>query len=89
MHVWQIGNERMTLALEWTQQEAYRNEPLTEWLVDGKPAGLTRSGGGLTFATIAGAGHLVSFFELVSSREHSLIEDDRLHTTGRWRRRRW
>lgn len=61
MHVWQIGNERMTLALEWTQQEAYRSEPLTEWLVDGKPAGLTRSGGGLTFATIAGAGHLVSF----------------------------
>lgn len=57
----QIGNERMTLGLEWTQQEAYRSEPLTEWLVDGKPAGLTRSGGGLTFATISGAGHLVSF----------------------------
>ncbi|OJT03161.1 Carboxypeptidase Y -like protein [Trametes pubescens] len=62
-----IGNERMTLGLEWTQQEAYRNEPLRDWLVDGKPAGLTRSGGGLTFATISGAGHLVSSSDSVST----------------------
>ncbi len=64
----QIGNERMTLGLEWMQQEAYRSEPLRDWLVDDKPAGLTRSGGGLTFATISGAGHLVSSFESVPSK---------------------
>ncbi|KAI9066157.1 serine carboxypeptidase [Trametes sanguinea] len=43
-----IGNERMTLALEWTGQEAYRTDKLREWTVDGQAAGVTRSGGGLT-----------------------------------------
>lgn len=49
----------MTLALEWTGQEEFRADELKEWTVDGKPAGVVRSGGGLTYATIAGAGHMV------------------------------
>ncbi len=49
----------MTLALEWTKQEEFRSQPLTEWTVDGQVAGVTRSGGGLTYATISGAGHMV------------------------------
>lgn len=49
----------MTLALEWTKQEEFRNEALREWTVDGQVAGVTRSGGGLTYATISGAGHMV------------------------------
>ncbi|OSC96476.1 serine carboxypeptidase [Trametes coccinea BRFM310] len=56
-----IGNERMTLSLEWTKQGLYRDRPLRPWLVDGDIAGMTRSGGGLTFATIAGAGHLAPY----------------------------
>lgn len=55
----------MTLSLEWTKQGLYRDRPLRPWLVDGDIAGMTRSGGGLTFATIAGAGHLVSGTEMI------------------------
>ena len=50
----------MTLELEWTGQDVYRNAPLRDWLVDGEVAGRTRSGGGLTFATVYDAGHMVS-----------------------------
>lgn len=49
----------MTLALEWSGQEAFRADTLKEWKVNGAPAGVVRSGGGLTYATIAGAGHMV------------------------------
>ena len=54
-----MGNERMTLELEWTGQEAFVAEPLRDWSVDGKTAGATRSSGKFTFATIFGAGHMV------------------------------
>ena len=62
----------MTLALEWSKQEEFRNEPLRDWYVDGAVAGMTRSGGGLTYATVRGADHFVSPF----SDEYSL--EDRL-----------
>ncbi|KAI0077845.1 serine carboxypeptidase [Panus rudis PR-1116 ss-1] len=58
-----VGNERMTLALEWTGQEAFSAEPLKDWKVNGTAAGKTRSAGPLTFATIYGAGHLVPYDE--------------------------
>ena len=57
-----VGNERWTLNLEWTGQKEFVKQPLREWLVDGKVAGLTRSVGSFTFATIEGAGHMVSWF---------------------------
>jgi len=53
-----LGNERMTLSVEWTGRDAFVAQPLREWHVDGIPAGLTRSVGQFTFATIFGAGHL-------------------------------
>ncbi|KAK7047199.1 hypothetical protein VNI00_006865 [Paramarasmius palmivorus] len=53
-----VGNERWTLNLEWTEQKEFVKQPLREWFVDGKVAGLTRSVGGFTFATIEGAGHM-------------------------------
>lgn len=49
----------MTLDTEWTGQEAFAAQPLREWDVDGLTAGLTRSAGPFTFATIDGAGHMV------------------------------
>ncbi|KAI0368897.1 serine carboxypeptidase [Pilatotrama ljubarskyi] len=64
-----VGNERMTLALEWSSQDAYRNAPLQEWLVDGEVAGKFRTGGGLTFATIDGAGHMVPYDQPVRALE--------------------
>ncbi len=49
----------MTLELEWTQQEVFREQSLREWFVDGEVAGKTRTAGPLTFATVRDAGHLV------------------------------
>ncbi|KAI0640108.1 serine carboxypeptidase [Trametes polyzona] len=64
-----VGNERMTLALEWSGQDAFRNEPLREWRVGNEVVGKVRSGGGLTFATIDGAGHMAPYDQPVRSLE--------------------
>ncbi|EMD36610.1 hypothetical protein CERSUDRAFT_124360 [Gelatoporia subvermispora B] len=56
-----VGNERMTLGLEWTGQDAFVGQSLREWEVDGKAAGLTRSAGPFTFATIFNAGHMAPY----------------------------
>ncbi|KAI0714521.1 serine carboxypeptidase [Earliella scabrosa] len=62
-----VGNERMTLDLEWTSREAFREQPLRDWFVDGEVAGKTRRFGGLTFATIRDAGHLAPYDQPVRS----------------------
>ena len=49
----------MALALEWSGNEEFRSSESRPWTVEGQKAGVVRSGGGLTFATVAGAGHLV------------------------------
>ena len=55
-----VSNEVWTLKMPWSGQEEFVKQPLTDWLVDGKVVGKTRSANGLTYATIAGAGHMVS-----------------------------
>jgi carboxypeptidase C (cathepsin A) len=58
-----VGNERWTLALEWSGQAKFAAEPLRPWAAGGDftkgRAGLARSAKGLTFATIDKAGHMV------------------------------
>jgi cathepsin A (carboxypeptidase C) len=54
-----VGNERWTLALEWSGQADFVKQALRDWEVDGKVAGKTRSAHGLTFATVNAAGHMV------------------------------
>ena len=49
----------MTLELDWTGKEAFGSQPLRDWKIDDRAVGVTRSAGPLTFATIAGAGHMV------------------------------
>ena len=61
-----LGNMRWTLDMEWPGKEAFRETELREWEVNGNPAGKTRSHGGLTFATVHGAGHLVSVYSFPS-----------------------
>ncbi|KAJ7461392.1 serine carboxypeptidase, partial [Mycena galericulata] len=60
-----VGNERWTLALEWSGQAAFSAEALRPWAVDGDftngRAGLARSAQGLTFVTIDAAGHMVPY----------------------------
>jgi len=64
-----VGNERFTLAMEWSGQKNFTSQKLREWKVDGVTAGLTRSAEGLTFATIQGAGHMVPYDKPVQSLE--------------------
>jgi cathepsin A (carboxypeptidase C) len=60
-----VGNERWTLALEWSGQAEFAAEPLRPWAVGDNfskgRAGLARSAKGLTFVTIDEAGHMVGF----------------------------
>ncbi|PPR07804.1 hypothetical protein CVT26_014989 [Gymnopilus dilepis] len=56
-----VGNERWTLALQWSGHSEFASTEMRDWLVDGKPAGRTRSAQGFTFATITGAGHMVPY----------------------------
>ncbi|KAH9924334.1 serine carboxypeptidase [Epithele typhae] len=71
-----VGNERMTFKLEWTQQDVYQTAGKHDWFVAGMqgPAGWWRKGGGLTFATVYGAGHLVPFDQ----------PERALHMANRW-----
>jgi carboxypeptidase C (cathepsin A) len=62
-----IGNEKWTLAMDWSGKEEFNKQSLRQWMVDGKVAGVTRTSGNFTFATIDGAGHYVSFWTFVSS----------------------
>lgn len=59
-----VGNEAWTRELEWSGRTSFSAEPLTEWLVGGKVAGMKRSAKGLTFANIDGAGHMVSVLDI-------------------------
>ncbi|KAF4584581.1 hypothetical protein EYR40_004579 [Pleurotus pulmonarius] len=56
-----VGNERWTLAMDWSGKEEFNKQPLRDWVVDGKSAGKTRSAKGLTFATVEAAGHMVPY----------------------------
>ncbi|GBE82719.1 Carboxypeptidase Y homolog A [Sparassis crispa] len=56
-----VGNERMTVAMEWTGQEAYTAAEKRKWYVDSEVAGLVKSVGPFTFATVHNAGHMVPY----------------------------
>jgi carboxypeptidase C (cathepsin A) len=69
-----IGNERWTLNLEWSGKPEFAASELRVWEVEpGVRAGRTRGErmsvkkgegrkGGLVYATVEGAGHMVSLF---------------------------
>ncbi|KAJ7496982.1 Alpha/Beta hydrolase protein [Mycena latifolia] len=58
-----VGNERWTLAMEWSGQEEFSRQELYPWgSAEGNSRiGLARSAMGLTFATVEGAGHMVPY----------------------------
>ena len=61
----QIGNQNMLLNMDWTGSDAFKASELREWKVDDQVAGLTRSAGKLTFATVDGAGHMVRHYKFI------------------------
>lgn len=58
-----VGNDRMTMALEWYGRNGFVTTKLRDWYLDidanEKPAGKTRSFEGLTFASVYDSGHMV------------------------------
>lgn len=55
-----VGNYRMVQALDWSGGDRFAILKLRDWMVNGHVAGEVKSYGRLTFATVRGAGHLVS-----------------------------
>ena len=53
-----VANKLWVDKLEWTGREGYAKQAWRDWVVDGKKAGETKSSGGLTFASVRGAGHM-------------------------------
>ena len=58
--------------LEWNGKDDYNKAEWRGWYVDGeeqgKAAGVTKKAGGLTFASLYGAGHMISVSLSLSQR---------------------
>ncbi|KAH7101286.1 serine carboxypeptidase [Auriculariales sp. MPI-PUGE-AT-0066] len=54
-----VGNLRSANELEWSGANRFRAAELREWSVQGKKAGIVKSFGPFTFATVDSASHLV------------------------------
>ncbi|KAG8695794.1 hypothetical protein FRC08_007551 [Ceratobasidium sp. 394] len=54
-----VGNYNWVTALDWTGRDKFHASHARNWLVNGRIAGFVKSGGGLTFATVDAAGHMV------------------------------
>ncbi|CBQ69073.1 related to PRC1-carboxypeptidase y, serine-type protease [Sporisorium reilianum SRZ2] len=55
------GNLEWVKSLDWSGSDAWKDAKNYEWVVDGEKAGRTQSGGGLTWATVYEAGHMVPY----------------------------
>lgn len=55
-----IGVEATSRAIPWSGQQAFGEQEMKEWEVDGRKAGKTRKWANLTFASVYDAGHQVS-----------------------------
>ena len=55
-----VANKLWVDKLEWSGSEAYQAQTWRDWTLDGQTAGQTKHAGPLTFATILGAGHMIS-----------------------------
>lgn len=82
-----VGNKAWVDELEWTGGNDYASQPMREWLVNGKPAGVTKGAHGLTFAIIDGAGHMVRPLTLLIARMLTLAQ--RLLTINQRNYWRW
>ena len=61
-----VSNSIWPEELEWVGKQRYNEARWRSWTVNGKEAGRTKSAGPLTFASIYGAGHLISIHFVVT-----------------------
>ena len=57
-----VANKMWVDKLEWSGSEGYKAQSWRDWIFDDQAAGQTKSAGPLTFATVLGAGHMMSPF---------------------------
>lgn len=57
-----VANKLWVDKLDWTGNEEYKKQVWRSWLVNGNAAGETKTSGKLTFASVYGAGHMMSIF---------------------------
>lgn len=57
-----VANKLWVDKLEWSGQDEYAKAEWRDWTVEGKKAGETKKTALLTFATVRGAGHMMSLF---------------------------
>ena len=60
-----VSNKLWVDKLEWSGKADYKAEDWSNWEVDGRTAGETKSSGILTFATVRGAGHMGTYCVLL------------------------
>lgn len=58
-----VANKLWVDKLEWSGMDAYHNATWYDWEVEGKKAGEAKQTPLLTFATLRGAGHMMSVFD--------------------------
>lgn len=61
-----VANKLWVDELEWSGKESYTAQEWREWVVAGKKVGEVKRADLLTFATIRGAGHMISLFLFAS-----------------------
>ncbi|CDO74121.1 hypothetical protein BN946_scf185043.g171 [Trametes cinnabarina] len=92
-----VANKLWVDKLEWTGAPAYARAEWRGWEVDGSKAGETKSAGLLTFATVRGAGHMMSVFAFLVAASLGGVDgvmltymfDRTSRTTNRQKRRLW
>lgn len=75
-----VANKLWVEKLEWDGQKEYNDAEWRGWTVDDREAGITKKAGGLTFASVYGAGHMMSFSRLVCFEMNCI---DKLTSTSR------
>ena len=61
------GNRRWVDVMQWQHADAFASAPQQTWHVNGQPAGLAKSAGGLTFLQVFQAGHMVPMDQPVAA----------------------
>lgn len=75
-----VGNKAWVDTFSWSDSETFHKADEYTWRVDGKQAGKTRKGGGLTWATVEEAGHMVSL-----AHSHHLLHTYLTHPPRHYR----